>query len=90
MKLSYEEPIKILCDNKSTICIAHDSVYHDRMKHVDIDEFYIKEKVEEKIIRLVYVCSAEHCADILTRELQDKNFSRLVSKLGMRSIHSCA
>ena len=48
LKIPFKEPIKILCDNKFTICIAHDPMYHDRIKHVDIDLFYIKEKVEEK------------------------------------------
>ena len=37
LKILLEEPIKILCDNKSPICIAQNPMYHDQIKHVDID-----------------------------------------------------
>ena len=58
LKIPYEETIKILFDNKSMICIAHDPMYHDRIKHLDIDRFYIKENVEERIIHIDYVSLA--------------------------------
>ena len=32
--IPYEEPIKVFCDNRSAISIAHDLVYHDWIKHV--------------------------------------------------------
>ena len=70
------------------ICIVHDPMHRDQIKHVDIDRFYIKEKFEEKIIKIDYVPSAEQCADILTKGLPDKNFTRLISKLGMKSLYS--
>ena len=38
---------------KSAITIAHDIVYHDRIRHVNIDQFYIKEKLEENILSIV-------------------------------------
>ena len=90
LQIPYEEPIHALCDNKSAICIAHDPVNHNRTKHIDIDRFYIKEKLEEKILQIDYVPTTEQCADILTKGLPVKQFSRLISKLGMRSIHSRA
>ena len=37
LKIPYEEPIKVFCDNKSAVRIAHDLFYHDKTKHVDID-----------------------------------------------------
>ena len=50
LKIPYEEPIHALCDNKSAILFAHDPVNHNRTKHIDIDRFYIKEKLEEKVL----------------------------------------
>ena len=68
LKILYKESIKILSDNRSTICISHDPMYHDRIKHIDIDKFYINEKVEEKIIRIDQVSSAKQCADFSLRD----------------------
>ena len=46
----YEELIKVLCDNKSAIRIAHDPIYHNRIKHVDINRFYMKDQLDNKAI----------------------------------------
>ena len=44
LKVQLSKPIKLYCDNKSTINIAHNPVQHDRTKHIEIDRHFIKEK----------------------------------------------
>ncbi|RDX80948.1 Polypyrimidine tract-binding protein-like 1, partial [Mucuna pruriens] len=44
LKVKYEGPIKLFCDNNSAISIAHNLVKHDRTKHIKIDRHFIKEK----------------------------------------------
>ena len=90
LKISYIKPIIIRCGNKSAISIAHDPVYHDRMKHVNIDRFYIQEHLEQGILKTEHVNSEEQCADIFTKGLPIKNMKYLVLKLGMKSMHSSA
>ncbi|WJZ92322.1 hypothetical protein VitviT2T_011324 [Vitis vinifera] len=46
------QPIRLFCDNKSTCDIAHNPVQHDRTKHVEVDRFFIKEKLDDKIVEL--------------------------------------
>ncbi|RDY12032.1 Copia protein, partial [Mucuna pruriens] len=46
LKVKYEGPIKLFCDNNSTISIAHNPVQHDRTKHIEIDRHFIKEKLD--------------------------------------------
>ena len=45
-------PIQLYCDNKEACDIAHNLVQHDRTKHVKVDRFFIKEKLDEKIMEL--------------------------------------
>ena len=90
LKISYIKPITIRCDNKSAISIAHDPVYHDRMKHVNIDRFYIQEHLEQGILKTEHVISEDQCADIFTKGLPVKTMKHLITKLGMQSIHSSA
>ncbi|WJZ84042.1 hypothetical protein VitviT2T_003670 [Vitis vinifera] len=59
LRIKWDDPIKLYCDNKSTINIAHDPIQHDRTNHIEIDRHFIKEKFEEGVVCMSYVPS-EH------------------------------
>ena len=88
LRISYIKPIIIYCDNKSAISLAHYPVYHDKMKHVNIDRFYIQDHLEQGILKTEHVSSEEQCADIFIKGLPTETMQYLVSKLGMKNIHS--
>ena len=90
LRIPYSKPIVIHCDNKSAISLAHDPVYHDRMKHVNIDRFYIQEHLEQGVLKTEHVSSEEQCADIFTKGLSTKTMQYLIFKLEMKNIHSSA
>ena len=88
--IAREGPMKLYCDNKSAINIAHNPVQHDRTKHVEIDRHFIKEKLDSGLIYTPYVPSSDQLADVLTKGLCSINFQILIDKLGMEDIHSSA
>ena len=47
--------IKLYCDNKSAINIAHNLIQHDQTKHVEVDQHFIKEKLNSVFICTPYV-----------------------------------
>lgn len=78
--------MKIFCDNKAAISIAHNPVLHDRTKHVEVDKHFIKEKIESGLICMPYVPTAEQIADVFTKGLPKKQFDDLIGKLAMEDI----
>ena len=90
LKIRYEEPMKLFCDNKSAISIAHNPVQHDRTKHIEIDRHFIKEKLDSGVITTTYIPSEHQLADVLTKGLPKDRFSQLTCKLEMIDIHSPA
>ncbi|RVW65275.1 Retrovirus-related Pol polyprotein from transposon RE1 [Vitis vinifera] len=46
------QPIRLFCDNKVACDIAHNPVQHDSTKHIEVDRFFIKEKLDDKIVEL--------------------------------------
>lgn len=90
LKVEWQSPMKLYCDNKSAINIAHNPVQHDRTKHIEIDRHFIKEKLEDGLICLSYVPSGQQVADVLTKGLNGGSFHELVTKLGMEDIYSPA
>ena len=79
-------PMKVYCDNKAAISIAHNPVLHDRTKHVEVDKHFIREKVDNGLICMTYVPINEQTADILTKGLHKKQFDNLIGKLAMEDI----
>jgi hypothetical protein len=69
------QPIQLYCDNKAACDIAHNPVQHDRTKHVEVDRFFIKEKLDEKIVELPKIQSNDQLADILTKAVSSQVFS---------------
>lgn len=90
LRISTSEPMKVFCDNLAAISIAKNPVHHDRTKHVEIDRHFIKEKVESRILNLIYTPTHLQVADILTKALSRVKFEDFKSKLGMINIYSPA
>ena len=74
LKFKWEGPMKLYCDNKSAIDIAHNPVQHDRTKHVEVDRHFIKEKLDSGLICTPFVSTDGQLADILTKGLSGKLF----------------
>ncbi|KAL6969538.1 hypothetical protein U1Q18_052754 [Sarracenia purpurea var. burkii] len=79
-------PTLILCyDNVSVISLTSNPVFHACSKHIEIDYYFVREKVASKCIRVQYVPTTDNVADILTRPLSSSRFHTLRAKLMVRS-----
>jgi len=54
---------------------------HSRTKHMELDLFFVREKVWEKQLQVVHVPGIDQKADILTKALTPCNFTTYRSKL---------
>ncbi|GJV40927.1 retrovirus-related pol polyprotein from transposon TNT 1-94 [Tanacetum coccineum] len=79
--------IPLYCDNKSAIVLCCNNVQHSRAKHIDISYHFIKEQVENGIVKLYFVRTEYQLADIFTKPLPRERFNFLIDKLGMRSMY---
>lgn len=77
-----------VCDNKAACDIAHNLVQHDRTKHVEVDRFFIKEKLDQEIVELPKIRSEDQLADFLTKTISSRVFSKFLGKLGMCDIYA--
>ncbi|KAM2672014.1 hypothetical protein EV1_007763 [Malus domestica] len=80
--------MRLHCDNKAAIDIAHNPVQHDRTKHVEVDRHFIKEKIKARLIEVPFVKSEDQLANMLTKAVTSSVFHNSLSKLGIHDIYA--
>jgi len=69
LKINWIAPMRLYYNNKSTISITYNPVQHDRRKHVEVDRYFIKEKLDSGLICCSFVSSNDQLEDVLTKGL---------------------
>ena len=77
-----EEATTLLCDNKSTISMTKNLIYHSYTKHIKIKYHFIRDAVEEK--KLKYVRAQDQVADIFTKALSKEKFIYFRDLMGIQ------
>ena len=68
--------------------IDNNPVQYDRTKHVEIDRYFIKEKIKDGIIVFPFVKLEQQLANIRTKTVASKALSNSLDKLRMCDIHA--
>ena len=75
--------VALYCDNESAIKIAHNPVQHSKTKHIQIHHHFLREHVLKGDISIEHVKTEEQLADIFTKPLDEKRFSKLRCELNI-------
>ena len=69
-----DEPVDLMMDNTAAIDVSYNPEHHGRMKHVARRHFYIRELVEDHVVRCPFVSTVDNLADFFTKALPPKKF----------------
>lgn len=83
MGVDHLSPTILWCDNRSAIQIAHNDVFHERTKHIEIDCHFVRQHVLLNIVRLQSISTIDQPADIFTKTLLPGRFNLMLSKLNL-------
>ena len=80
-----ESPTTLFSDSQSALALAKNPVSHARAKHIDLRHHFVREAIQDKIIWLQYIPTAEMTADSLTKALGREKHEKCTVRMGMTS-----
>jgi hypothetical protein len=78
-----DQPIYIMCDNKSAINLSKNLVQHSKNKNNPIKYHFLREQFQDQVVKLEYVPPKENIADIFTNPLLREYFEYFRDNLGV-------
>ena len=76
MDINIEKPCVVYEDNRSTIKISENATALRRTKHIDIRHHFLREHIDNGLIKLVPVATADQLADVMTKILGRELFTK--------------
>ncbi|GJS93467.1 putative ribonuclease H-like domain-containing protein [Tanacetum coccineum] len=77
---------KIHIDNKSTIYIVKNLIFHSKTKHIEIMHHFIRDSNEKKLIQMIKIHTDQNVADLLTKAFDVSRFEYLIASIGMLNL----
>ncbi|CAM8947425.1 unnamed protein product [Rhodiola kirilowii] len=73
----------VLCDNLSATFLTTNPVINTRTKHIRLDYYFVREKVDAGELHVRHIPATEQRADVFTKSITGHQFSALRSKLSV-------
>ncbi|KAG8493453.1 hypothetical protein CXB51_010754 [Gossypium anomalum] len=87
--LSLSQPPVVWCDNTSAVSMAANPTHHAKVKHVEIDHHFVREKVLDGTLQVNFIPSDKQVADVLTKPITPKQFATFRHALRVLTSSDC-
>ncbi|GKV51061.1 hypothetical protein SLEP1_g57737 [Rubroshorea leprosula] len=83
-----QKATKIFCDNKATILMTKNLVFHGRTKHIELHNHFIRGAIANGLIALEYCSTSDQVIEGFTKGLCFSKFMKFCNSLGVAEFAS--
>jgi histone deacetylase 1/2 len=76
------------CDNLGAIYLCANHVFHARMKHIEIDFHFVRERVARRLLEIRFIPTGDQVADGFTKPLQVRQLEAFKNNLNIYMFRS--
>jgi hypothetical protein len=80
MGITLQYPIVIKCDNVGAIYLSNNYTTGQRTKHIDVRCHFVREYIEDGVLKVVFIPSADNDADFLTKNTSEETHNKHTMK----------
>lgn len=81
--LQADKSLLLFCDSQGAIQIATNDKYSARTKHIDVKNYFIREKLAEGLVKLKFRGTNEMIADIMTKPVNHNILEKFIGDFGL-------
>ena len=77
---------QLWCDNIGATYLSTNPVFHARMKHIEVDYHFVRERVARKQLEIKFVPSRDQVADGFTKPLSTRQLENFKHNLNLNKL----
>ncbi|GAA5845570.1 hypothetical protein JCM11251_003665 [Rhodosporidiobolus azoricus] len=81
-------PVTLLGNNQGANAVSRDPQFHDRTRHLRLTKHFVREQVEQGVLRVEYIPTTSMVADAMTKSLPAPAFAAHRAALGVKLLRA--
>ena len=88
LRFGKDEQMKLIYDNQAALHISSNPVFHERTKHIEVDCYFIREKIASGCMTTSFVNSSDQLVDVFRKSLRGFRIKYICNKLGAFDLYA--
>ena len=80
--------MELICDNKVVLHISSNLAFHERTKHIEVDNHFISEKIASGCMATSFINSNDQLTNIFSKSLKGPRIKYICDKLGAYNLYA--